>query len=65
MNGKNRKPRKKGNIILENDNDENISTSNEGSNENSDNNFFSKKNMVSSSTQTEMSGINMKLIAFG
>ena len=65
MNGKNRKPRKKGNIILENDIDENISTSNEGSNENHDNNFFSKKNMVSSSTQTEMSGINMKLIAFG
>ena len=65
MNGKNRKPRKKGNIILENDIDENISTSNEGSNENSEDNSFSKKNMVSCSTQTDVEGINLKLIAFG
>ena len=69
MNGKNRKSRKKGdfevNIPLENDNVEILSTSNEGSNENSEDNFFSKKNMVSCYTQTDMEGINLKLIAFG
>ena len=66
--GKNRKPRKpefEVNIPLESEPIEVESTSNEGSNENSEENSFTKKNMVSSETQTDIEGVNLKLIAFG
>ena len=66
--GKNRKPRKpefEVNIPLESEPIEVESTSNEGSNENSEENSFTKKNMVSSATQTDIEGVNLKLIAFG
>ena len=68
--GKNRKARKQKelkaiNIPLENEGIETAVTYNEGNN-NVDNveNYFLNKNMVSASTQTDISDINSKIIAF-
>ena len=68
--GKNRKARKQKelkaiNIPLENEGIETAGTYNEGNN-NADNveNYFLNKNMVSASTQTDISDINSKIIVF-
>ena len=67
-NGKNRKARKvkeiEVNINLENEGNETISTDNEVNNDNIEN-YFLEKNMASCSTQTDIAGINLKILTFG
>ena len=69
MKGKNRKSRKEKeieaiNINSENEINETISASNEVNRDNIEN-YFLSKNMVCSEAQTEIKGINVKIIAFG
>ena len=67
MKGKNRKARKEVeaiNIHSENEINETISTSNEVNSDNIEN-YFLSKNMVCSEAQTEIKGINVKIIVFG
>ena len=69
MKGKNRKARKEKeieaiNIHSENEINETIRTSN-GVNSDNIENYFLSKNMVCSEAQTEIKGINIKIIVFG
>ena len=67
MKGKNRKARKGKEIEAININseiNEMISTSNEINSDNIEN-YFLSKNMVCSEAQTEIKGINVKIIVFG
>ena len=66
--GKNRKARKQKeievNIPLENEGIETANTYNEANSDDNFENYFLNKNMVNVSTQTEISDINSKIIAF-